>query len=181
MISSKAFTKAFSALCLTIFLSACATTATQDIKVEAQADPKVSFSGYKNYAWLASAEILYDPEGQWEPKNIDIDSEVRFIVNRELRKRGMVEVTSNPDMYIAFAAGVDMTTLGLKENPESKEQVLANIPKAGLVIVMADADTGFLTWIGIAEGDARAERSEEEIRTRIDYAVTQMLKRIPKN
>ena len=143
MISLKAFTKVFSAFCLTIFLSACATTATQDIKVEAQADPKVSFSGYKNYAWLASAEILYDPEGQWEPKNIDIDSEVRFIVNRELRKRGMVEVTSNPDMYIAFAAGVDMTSLDIKENPESKEQVLANIPKAGLVIVMVDADTGF--------------------------------------
>jgi hypothetical protein len=169
-----------SSLCLVFFLTSCATV-TQDIKVEAQADPKVSFSGYKNYAWLASAEILYDPEGQWEPKDIDIDSEVRFIVNRELRKRGMTEVTSNPDMYIAFAAGIDMSSLDIKENPEAKEPVLANIPKAGLVIVMADAETGFLTWIGIAEGEAKAERSEEEIRTRIDYAVTQMFKRIPKN
>ena len=181
MRSLNQFTKAFSALCLTIYLSACATTATQDIKVEAQADPKVSFSGYKSYAWLASAEILYDPEGQWEPKDMDIDSEVRFIVNRELRKRGMTEVTANPDMYIAFAAGIDMSSLDIKENPESKEQVLANIPKAGLVIVMVDAQTGFLTWIGIAEGEAKAERSKEEIRTRIDYAVTQMFKRIPKN
>ena len=169
-----------SSLCLVFFLTSCATV-TQDIKVEAQADPKVSFSGYKNYAWLASAEILYDPEGQWEPKDMDIDSEVRFIVNRELRKRGMTEVTSNPDMYIAFAAGIDMSSLDIKENPEAKEPVLANIPKAGLVIVMADAETGFLTWIGIAEGEAKAERSEEEIRTRIDYAVTQMFKRIPKN
>ena len=181
MRSLNQFIKVFSALCLTIYLSACTTTATQDIKVEAQADPKVSFSGYKSYAWLASAEILYDPEGQWEPQNMDIDSEVRFIVNRELRKRGMTEVTANPDMFIAFAAGVDMTSLGLKENPESKEQVLANIPKAGLVIVMVDAQTGFLTWIGIAEGEAKAERSKEEIRTRIDFAVTQMFKRIPKN
>lgn len=181
MNSLQRITTTISSFFLILFLTGCATTATQDIKVEAQADPKVSFSGYKSYAWLASAEILYDPEGQWEPKHLDIDSEVRFIVNRELRKLGMNEVTDNPDMYIAFAAGVDMTSLGLKENPESKEQVLANIPKAGLVIVMVDADTGFLSWIGIAEGEAKAERNEEEIRARIDYAVTQMFKRVPKN
>ncbi len=163
-----------------LLLASCATV-TQDIKVDAQADPKVSFSGYKTFTWLLSAEIVYDPQGQWEPPNVDIDSEVRFMVNRELRKRGMTEVSANPDIFVAFAAGVDMTSLGLKENPESKEKVLENIPKSGLVVVLVDADTGFIIWLGEASGEVGSSRSVEDIRTRIDYAIKQMFKRIPNN
>ena len=163
-----------------LLLASCATV-TQDIEVDAHADPKASFSGYKTFSWLASAQIVYDPQGQWEPPNMDIDSEVRFIVNRELRNLGMTEVSANPDVFVAFAAGVDMTSLDLKEHPESKEQHLVNIPKAALIVVLVDADTGFIIWLGEASGDADSSRSIEEIHTRVDYAVKQMFKRIPNN
>jgi PBP1b-binding outer membrane lipoprotein LpoB len=169
------------ALAFIMVLAACTTAPTKDIKVDAEADPKASFSGFKTYAWLASAQILFDPEGQWEPRNVDIDAEVQSIINSELRKRGIAEVSSNPDMLVAFAAGVDMTTLGLKQNPETREKLIENIPSAALVVALIDADTGYVIWIGEAIGDVQQQADEATVRARIEYAIKEMFRLLPKN
>ena len=77
---------------------------------------------------------------------------------------------------MAFAAGVDMTSLELKEDPESKKEVLTNVPKAALVIALIDAKTGYTVWLGFAEGDVQEQQTIENIRARIDYAVTEIFK-----
>jgi len=169
------------ALAFIMMLTACTTAPTKDIKVDAEADPKASFSGFKTYAWLASAQIVFDPEGQWEPRNVDIDAEVQSMINRELQKRGITEVNTNPDMMVAYAAGVDMTTLGLKENPETGEKLLENIPGAALVIALIDTDTGYVIWIAEAVGDVQQQADEATVRARIDYAISEMFRLLPKN
>ena len=169
------------ALAFIVMLTACTTAPTKDIQVDAEADAKASFSGFKTYAWLASAQIVNDPEGQWEPRNVDIDAEVQLMISNELRKRGIAEVSSNPDMLVAYAAGVDMTTLGLKENPGSKEKLLANIPSAALVVALIDADTGYVIWIGEAVGEVQQQADEATVRGRIDYAIGEMFRLLPKD
>jgi hypothetical protein len=164
-----------------VLLTACTTAPTKDIKVDAEADPKASFSGFKTYAWLASAQIVFDPEGQWEPRNVDIDAEVQSMINSELQKRGIAKVNTNPDMLVAYAAGVDMTTLGLKENPETGEKLLENIPGAALVVALIDADTGYVIWIAEAVGDVQQQADEATVRARIDYAIKEMFRLLPKN
>jgi len=171
----------FLSLAFIILLVACTTTPIQDIQVDAEADPKATFSGYKTYAWLAAAQLMFDPEGQWEPRNVDIDAEVQSIINSELRKRGIVEVNNDPDMLVAFAAGIDMTTLGLKQNPESRQQLLENIPSAALVIALIDADTGYVIWIAEAVGEVQQQADEATVRARIDYAIRKMFRLLPKN
>jgi hypothetical protein len=168
-------------LAFIIMLAACATTPTGDISVDAEADPKARFSGFKTYAWLAAAEIVFDPEGQWEPRNVDIDAEVQLMISNELSKRGIAEVSSSPDMLVAYAAGVDMTTLGLKENPETREKLLANIPSAALVVALIDADTGYVIWIGEAVGEVQQQADEATVRARIDYAISEMFRLLPKD
>ena len=164
-----------------MMLAACTTAPTKDITVDAEADPKASFSGFKTYAWLASAQILNDPEGQWEPKGIDIDAEVESIINSELQKRGIAKVSTDPDMMVAYAAGVDMTTLGLKENPETGEKLLQNIPGAALVVALIYADTGYVIWIGEAVGEVQQNADEATVRARIEYAIREMFRLLPKN
>jgi hypothetical protein len=164
-----------------MLLTACSTAPTSDITVDAEADPKASISGFKTYAWLATAQIVNDPEGQWEPRNVDIDTEVQFIINSELRKRGIAEVSTNPDMLVAYAAGIDMTKLGLKVNPETQEKLIENIPGAALVVALVDADTGYVIWIAEAVGEVQRQADEATVRARIDYAIREMFRLLPKN
>ena len=103
-----------------MLVTGCTSVATKDIEVDAASDPKVNFSGYKSYAWLGSAAIVNDAYGQWEPPAFDADAEITFLLDRELRARGMSEDTSDPDLVVAFAAGIDMDALGLKTDPETK-------------------------------------------------------------
>ena len=159
-----------------LILTACASPLTQDIEVDAEADPKANLAGYKTYAWLGSAAILYDPKGKWEPPEFDADAEIKFLIDRELRKRGMQEVAVNPDMIVGYAAGIDMEALQLVEDKENKIQMLQNVPTGSLVIVLIDGNTGNPVWAGAAVADVQQEISTEDVRKRLDYAVTQMFK-----
>lgn len=162
-------------LSASIIVTSCATL-TGDIEVETHANPDVNYNAYKTYAWAGSAQIVFDPIGQWEQPTLDMDEEVRFVVNRELRARNINQVENQPDLFVAFAAGVDTTVLELKEDPDSEKQVLTNVPKAALVIALIDARTGYTVWLGYAEADAQPQQTIENIKARIDYAVSEIFK-----
>lgn len=152
------------------------TTLTGDIEIETHANPEVDYNTYKTYAWAGSAQIVFDPIGQWEQPTLDMDEEVRFVINRELRARNINQVEVQPDLLVAFAAGIDTTTLELKDDPNSDKKVLTNIPKAALVIALTDARTGYTVWLGYAEADVQPQQTIENIRARIDYAVSEIFK-----
>ena len=168
--------KIYAALLAFLFLSvtACTSPLVKDIEVDAEADPKANLAGYKTYAWLGSAAILYDPQGRWEPPQFDADAEIKFLIDRELRNRGIKEVAVNPDMIVGYAAGIDMEALQLVEDKETKLQVLQNVPTGSLVIVLLDGQTGIPVWASAAVADVQQEISSEDVRKRLDYAVTQM-------
>jgi len=163
-----------------LLMSGCAQTPTKDIQIEAESDPKANFSGYKSYAWLGSAAILFDSAGQWEPPQFDADAEVKFLIDRELRKRGMTEDSVNPDMLVAYAAGIDMDTLEIKVDPESEIKTLENVPQGALVIALVDAETAVAIWAAQATANVQQNPDQETIKARLDYAVTQMLKKLPR-
>ena len=163
-----------------MLLTGCATTQVKDIKFDAQADSKANLSGYKTYAWLGSAAIVNDTFGQWEPPQFDADAEIKFLIDRELRKRGMSENTTNPDLIVVFAAGVDMDAIGLKVDPKKTITMLSNVPKGGLVVAFIDSSSGFVIWVGLATGEVQKNPEAQTVKARLDYAVTQLFKRIPK-
>ncbi len=163
-----------------LWLSACAMVKTDDIRITAEVDPKVNFSGYKTYAWLGAAAILNDPDGRWEPPSFDADAEIKFLVDRELRRRGMQESAGQPDMILAFALGVDMEALQLKVDEKTRMQTLENVPKGALVLVAIDSTTGFVIWMGEAEAEVQQGLSEQEVRKRLDYAVSKMIAKMPR-
>ena len=167
-------------LVILILFAGCASVQTKDIKIDTQADPSANFSGYKTYAWLGAAAIVNDPYGQWEPPQFDADAEIIFLIERELRKRGMSQNSTNPDLIVAFAAGIDMDALGLKTNPQTESQMLANIPRGGLAVVLADSATGYAVWVGTATAELQENPDTQTVKARLDYAVTQMFKKLPK-
>ncbi len=163
-----------------MLFAGCASVPTKDIKVDAQSDPKANFSGYKTYAWLGGAAIVNDPYGKWEPPQFDADAEIKFLIDRELRKRGMSENTASPDLVIAFAAGIDMDALGLKVDSETKMDMLDNVPQGGLVVLLMDSQSGFVIWIGVATAEVQESPDTRTVKARLDHAVTQIFKKLPK-
>ena len=163
-----------------LLLTGCASTMTQDIKVETEADPKANLAGYSSYTWLGSARIVYDPEGQWEPPEFDMDNEIKFLIDRELREHGMTEASSSPDLIVAYAAGIDMAQMEIKTDPESKLETLENVPKGALSVILIDAQTGFAVWGGVATAEVQQDPDQEVTRQRLDCAVTSMFKQLKK-
>jgi len=170
----------FSFVAILLFVTGCATSVTKDISVDTDADPKTNFSAYKSYAWLGSATIVYDAEGKWEPPSFDADAEIKYLIDRELRKRGMVEDSLNPDMIVTFAAGVDMDVQQYKVDPESDIDILENVPLGALSVVLVDAKTEIVIWAGLATAEIQDEPSSDVVKQRLDYAVTSMFKELPR-
>jgi len=164
-----------------VLLGAGCATVTKDIKVDAETNPRVDLKSYKTYAWIGSAEIINDPRGQWEPPQLDADAEIRWLIDRELRSRGMTEVNRNPDLLVGFAAGINMEALELVKDPETKTDTLKNVPKGALVVVLADAKTRVPVWFGTATGDIQEKPTVETARKRLDYAVTKMFQKTSQN
>lgn len=163
-----------------LFLSSCATVPTDDINIDTAADKKVNFSGYKNYNWFAAAGILRDPEGKWEPPGFDADKEIRFLIDRELRKHGMTETAGKADFLVAYVIGIDMTALKLEEDPETKFYEVENIPKGALVIVLIDPESGSAIWLGKATAQPDEKMDMDTRKKRLDHIITKMLKELPK-
>ncbi|MEN8762154.1 MAG: DUF4136 domain-containing protein [Thiogranum sp.] len=164
-----------------LFISACAsTTLTKDIDVDVQSAPGIKINNYKTYAWIATAQILNDPQGQWEPRDFDADAEIQFLIDRELRKRGVTQVDLNPDMLIAYIAGVDMGALELKQDPQQDMEVLRNNPKGALAVLFISPVNGKAFWAGVATANVEGKRSSEDTKQRLDYAVSEMFRKLPK-
>lgn len=162
-----------------VMLVGCSTV-TQDIEVSAESDPKVSFTGYKTYTWLGAAAIVFDEAGRWEPPKFDADTEIKFYIDKELRARGMSESTSSPDLVVAFAAGIDMDNIEFVKNAETQLETLKNIPKGALMIVLVDANSGQPLWVGAAAADLQENADIATAKIRLEYAVTEMFKKLPK-
>ncbi|WP_394176827.1 DUF4136 domain-containing protein [Thalassotalea litorea] len=160
-------------------LTACSSV-NDDIDIMSDVDPKVDFIGYDTFAWMGSAVVAFDEQGQWEPPGFDADKEVKFYIDRELRAREMTEDSYNPDMLVTYVAGVDMDNIEEIDAKGSTLPSLSNVPKAALVIVFFDAQTGQPIWYGAAEGEVKEEQSVMDTKERLDYAVSKIMDEFPK-
>lgn len=173
--------KYFGIVCLVplLMLVGCASV-TSDIKVQSEINPEMDISQFKSYAWLGSAAIVNDPKGQWEPPDFDSDAELKFLIDQQLRTHGFVESSANPDLIAAFAAGIDMGALKLKEDQEKQLKTLKNVPQGALLVVLVESSTGNPVWAGIAVGEIQDNPTSDIVRKRLSYAVNEMFKTLAK-
>jgi hypothetical protein len=157
----------------------CATFPKDDIEVDTEANPKINFSGYKSYQWLATANVLNDPDGEWNPPDFDADAEIQYLINGLLRKRGMSEVSMDPDMFVAYAAGVDMDAIEAKLDKKTNMTTLENVPSGALVVMLIDAQTATTAWVGVATGNVKNEKPAVA-KKRLEYAIKTMFDNMPK-
>src|SRR5688572_31109027 len=96
------------AILLMLAATSCGTSLTADIKAESAADEKVNFSGMKSYAWFGGLGALIDDTNLWAQPKFDMAQEAKFVIDRELRKKGFSESSSDPDVFVAFLLVADV-------------------------------------------------------------------------
>ena len=110
---------------------------------------------------------------------MDVDAILRRLITRELKDQGLTEVDRDPDLVVAYAAGVDMTTLDLVENPHNKMRILQSAPIAALLLILVDTGTGYPVWVGKATGNPSNDTPESIQKKRIAYAIQEMFRQYP--
>ena len=169
------------ALLLTLTLSACTSmqTSSSDIKFETEIDSKANFKGYNSYQWMGSATFVNDPLNQWAAPGFDVNAEIKFLIDNELRSKGMTEAAQKSDVIIGYAIGLNMTNIEYKENPNKSFKTLEAAPKGTLRILMVDALTGVVIWVGSAKADIQSNTGDAA-KSRLKYAISSMLNSLPK-
>lgn len=160
---------------LLLLLNGCASV-TNDIVIDSKASPGSKFDSYKTYAWLGKMSLLRDPDKKWQPPKMNIAGDIKYLIDRELRRKGVHNELTAPDLAVAFSVGVDMEAMQLKADPQTNADILKNIPKAALVVALIDTKTKYVVWLGKATAEVQNSKDVEVVRKRLDYAVREMFK-----
>ncbi len=156
-----------------------------DIRTNAIVDSKTNLKGYKTYAWLGSLAHLEDPRGDWQPTGYDADSEIRFLIDQELRKRGLSFAQAAPDAYVTYLVVLNTGT-GAQAQETRKhfddEAAIRNAGMGALVIGLADPETEKVVWAGAATADVKPakERTPDRTKERLALAVKKIFEHYPK-
>ena len=165
---SNLFKHAIVALMFAGFTVGCVKT--DDIEVVALKSEKANLQGYKTYQIMDESGFMDDSPAT---DDLDINTELKQIVNAEMAKKGKIPVTINPDFYVAYLAAADMDTI--KEKVDKKGKVtLESAPEAGILLTLIDADTAEIIYLASAEGDVK-NLPVEDRRKRWNYAIKEML------
>ncbi len=145
-------------------------TSTKDIEVEALTSEKVNLAGYKTYEIIEGSGIIDNTQ---RSDNLDIDVEMRQMINAELAKKGKMPVVKDPDFYVAYMAGTDIDAVEEKINKEG-QKTLHERPTSGILLILMDANTGAIIGLSTAEGEAK-NLPAKEAKERLAYAIKEML------
>jgi hypothetical protein len=159
---------------------ACGGGLTKDIEVQAVADQKVQFSGFKSYGWLNAVGAVNDPAGLWAPKKYDVGAELKAIVDRELEARSWVE-SAPADLLVNLLVLADVKQLEeIKLNRARDMAEFVVVGEGAILIELVDAHTGKTVWMGAAGGETRSDYTTEQSKKRLAHAVKQLFKLLPR-
>lgn len=178
IIGHVAQTRLFFCLILVALVS-CSSFPKDDIVFKSSAAPGVDFDDYKRFSWLSSSIIVNDPNGFWEPPEIDADQETKLTIDKTLRRLGYIETADDPDFLVVYSAGINMEALEFNRDTEFGVNTVSNTPKAALSIIFIDAETERPLWIATAMGDLHNHVEAGVAKQRIHYAVESMMDSLP--
>jgi hypothetical protein len=146
-------------------------------------DQQVDFAGYNSFQWVPSKNS----------SNSLLESRIEAAVVSELtRKKGLLQLTDNPDLYVIYHAGaedkVDIQSYGYGYGAGRYGGAYGwggggistyNYTEGTLIIDMIDASTKQLVWRGSATGVLDENPSPEKVTQNVNNAVAAILAQYP--
>jgi hypothetical protein len=165
-----------------LLIAGCASTVdpdVADIDLITEVHPEFNLGNYGSYDWNINASLVYDPNGAWEPPAYDMDEEIRFLIDSELRGQGLIQSSNGPDLLASFAIAIQMDELPFNRDPNEAMPDIGEVQQGALVITLVDPDLGYAVWVGLAVADASTTPETAKSLKRLSYAVSGLLDTLP--
>lgn len=167
-------------LSLLAVATGCATsTIHEGLKVSAVADPKMNVKAYQTYQWAIGASVMRDTTAAWQAPDFDVNDELGFLIEKELRAKGMRPVNKNPDVYVAFLIVANVEQAKLVRD-KAGDLSLENDSAGALIVELMDPSTLKPVWRGAAVAPVRDDLSSEQRRERFAHGVHQIIDKLPR-
>lgn len=151
----------------------------EGIQTSAVADPKTNLKAVHTYEWAIGASIMRDTTASWQAPNFDVNDELGFLIEKELRDKGLRPVNKEPDVYVAFLIVANVEQAKLVRD-KAGDLNLENDSAGALVIELMDPTSLKPVWRGAVVAPVRDDISDDQRRERFAYAVHEVLAKLPR-
>ncbi len=167
-------------LVLLAAVSGCtSSTLYEGIETSAVADPKVNVKGLRTFEWAIGASIMRDTTAAWQAPDFDVNDELGFLIEKELRAKGMRPVNKNPDVYVAFLIVANVEQAKLVRD-KAGDLNLENDSAGALIVELMDPSSLKPVWRGAAVAPVRDDLTNDQRRERFAHAVHEILEKLPR-
>ena len=167
-------------LVLLAAVSGCASSKLYEgIQTSAVSDPKVNVKAVRTYEWAIGASIMRDTTAAWQAPDFDVNDEFGFLLEKELRDKGLRPVNKNPDVYVAFLIVANVEQAKLVRD-KAGDLNLENDSAGALIIELMDPSSLKPVWRGAVVAPVRDDLTDEQRRQRFAYAVHEVLEKLPR-
>lgn len=156
---------------------------TDDIVIDSKVHKQHHYKG-NTYQWTGANFEVNDPNGVWQAPEFDYDAYISSTIKKELTNFGLRESDS---AVITFSYGINLNMAAIKlknyisdDGSETNEQLVFQIPESAFTIIISDKSSKEILWTGWAKSDYRNLKPEIATK-RVDYAIREILKRLPSN
>ena len=119
--------------------------------------------------------------GERPPTEEEFHKEIKFLVEEQLRARGMNYAVGEPDAYVA-----GILLVNTQADAESIKMVFGdkadttNLQAGALVVGLVDAKMHKTVWAGAAVAQAKQERTDAQAKERLAAAVKKIFNGFPR-
>ncbi len=166
------------AVSLVVLVAGCSS-----IRTNYDFDPTVDFAQFSSYAWMDMATS--GAAGSGVQQGDMTDKRIRMAVDDEMARKGMTVDTDDPDILIAYYAGVeekvDVTDWGYRYYGGwyGRDVDVYRYNEGSIVIDMVNVSTSELAWRGVVTDYVEGQNSPEQREQKIREAMAVLLANYP--
>lgn len=150
----------------------------EDIEADSKIHKEYHYTG-NTYQWTGADISLNDPDGVWHNPDFNYEEYISTTIKKQLQNFGLID-SPDSDITISFDINVNMDAIKVKSFFGTKEQLVLRRPENTLSISIRDITNKEILWSGWVNSEYRNYESELATK-RIDYSISEILKKLPSN
>jgi len=168
-------------LCLVVGVLGCA----GGVKVDQEYERDTDYKQYKSWWWQLDSETEKAVAASNNVIVKEYDTYFKSVVQKELAKKGLTVVETNPDILVSYKVGIRAASGEIDWDLDYQEQMShADVYKSygGIVVIdIYDARLERRVWHGTGTGSVNIDPTPKMVKDEVNAAVAKILDQFPPN